>query len=290
MNDHTFGSDGWTEEKLDVVMKFAGFFTRALSEKNLRVRFIDAFAGTGKRMQKGDGDGVAREGSALKAMKVDPPFELCTFIELDPGKAEILRQRLQASYSNRWEVLPGDANEEVRRICASFPLGHRAMVFLDPFATQVEWETLQAIAATEKMDLWFLVPLMAITRMMPREGRIPPEFKGALIRMFGEDPESELYRPGDQPPLFEEMDEEFLRQGGSKNLIRYIVKRLRSIFHGHVAPECLLLCNSKNSPMFLLVYAMANPAPKAVALAKRVVKDILGRHQREGGNVIRVDD
>lgn len=291
MNDHSFGSDQWTEEKLEIVMKFAGFYTRALGEKGLTVRFIDAFAGTGKRVQKGDEDGPSREGSALRAMKVDPPFELCTFIELDLDKAELLRQRLRTSYPDgRWKVLQGDANAEVQRICRDFPGGHRAVIFLDPFSTEVEWATLQAIAATEKMDLWFLVPLMAVTRMLPREGGVPPEWKAALIRMFGVDPESELYKFGDQPPLLEEVDQEFVRQGGVKTLIRFITRRLKSIFKGHVAPECLILRNSKNSPMFLLVYALANPAPKAVALAKKVVSDILKKHRDDGGEVIRADD
>lgn len=271
-------------------MKYANFFTSALARTGLRVRFIDAFAGTGRRLQKGDDTGPAREGSALKAMRVEPRFELCTFIELDPEKASLLRKRLEDEFKGGWEVIQGDANEQVKKICAAFPENYRAMIFLDPFATEVEWSTLQEIARTERMDLWFLVPLMAITRMMPSKGGIPPEFKESLIRMFGEDPEPELYRIGEQQPLFDDMDEEFIRQGGSKRLIKYIIGRMRRIFRGHVAPECLLLRNSKKSPMFLLVYAMGNPGEKAVALAKRVVKEILEKHQREGGHVIRVDD
>jgi hypothetical protein len=42
--------------------------------------------------------------------------------------------------------------------------------------------------------------------------------------------------------------------------------------------------------MFLLMFCSANPSPKAVELAEKVVEDILKRHAKGGGHVQRFGD
>ena len=44
----------------------------------------------------------------------------------------------------------------------------RGVLFLDPFATEVEWSTIEKIAGFKALDTWILFPVSAITRMMPR--------------------------------------------------------------------------------------------------------------------------
>ncbi|WP_375494674.1 hypothetical protein [uncultured Nostoc sp.] len=36
---------------------------------------------------------------------------------------------------------------------------NRAVLFLDPFGMQIPWSTIEAIAHTEAIDLWYLFPL-----------------------------------------------------------------------------------------------------------------------------------
>ena len=43
----------------------------------------------------------------------------------------------------------------------------RSVVFPDPYATEVSWSIVEAIAASKKIDCWILFPRMAVTRMMP---------------------------------------------------------------------------------------------------------------------------
>jgi three-Cys-motif partner protein len=45
----------------------------------------------------------------------------------------------------------------------------RGVVFLDPYALSVEWATLQALAATKTLDVWYLFPLEAVTRVLSRD-------------------------------------------------------------------------------------------------------------------------
>ena len=42
------------------------------------------------------------------------------------------------------------------------------VLFLDPFATEVEWATIEKIASFNALDTWILFPISAITRMLPR--------------------------------------------------------------------------------------------------------------------------
>ena len=37
-------------------------------------------------------------------------------------------------------------------------------MFLDPYGMEVEWKTLQAVAATRAIDVWFLFPLAGLYR------------------------------------------------------------------------------------------------------------------------------
>ena len=77
---------------------------------------------------------------------------------------------LEKEYQGRQiEVIPGDANDRLPRFCQNMSDLDRAVVFLDPYATEVAWTTVQTIARTKKIDCWILFPLMAVARMMPKD-------------------------------------------------------------------------------------------------------------------------
>ena len=43
-------------------------------------------------------------------------------------------------------------------------------MFLDPYGTQVSWDTIKLIADTRAIDLWILFPIGAVNRLMNRDG------------------------------------------------------------------------------------------------------------------------
>jgi hypothetical protein len=47
----------------------------------------------------------------------------------------------------------GEANEELQKICAKDWSAHRAVLFLDPYGMQVEWQAIEAVAKTKAIDL-----------------------------------------------------------------------------------------------------------------------------------------
>jgi three-Cys-motif partner protein len=286
--EHRFGGP-WTDEKLQIVLSYLGFYTKALGNKFPRVVYIDAFAGTGSReFEDESGETQSSDGSALRALDIDPPFGEYIFIEKDPAKAAELERKLATRPERRTRVIVGDANVRLVEFLQSWKsYNSRGVVFLDPFAMSVNWSTLEAIARTNSLDLWFLFPVSSVARNLPLDGNIPKEWLTKLISVFGEDPKPLLYKTTSTPSLFpEEVDEdETFRKSGIKALGAYVVTRMRSIFKGFVSTKALVLKNSNNCPMFMLIYCSANPSERAVKLAKSVVNDILNRHQRGGGDV-----
>ena len=285
--EHRFGGP-WTEEKLGVVSRYLGFYTRALGRKFKNLIYIDAFAGTGSREYDEDGETRSNDGSAGLALNIEPPFTHYVFIEMDPEKAAELERNLATKPDRNIQVIVGDANTQVVEFLKTWnKYNSRGVIFLDPFAMSVEWSTLEAIANTKSLDLWFLFPINAAARTMPVKGEIPESWRQKLISIFGEDPTKHLYETNTTPSLFpDEVEEEAtFRKGGIKLLGRYVVRRMKDIFKGYVSDKALVLRNSKNSPMFLLLFCSANDYPTAITLAREVVEDILKRHAEGGGDV-----
>ncbi len=118
MARQSFGGD-WTEDKLRRVGEYFLRYNVALKNQPFSREYIDAFAGTGYREVRdvGAGDRLMfpqlaepevqgfLDGSARKALKVEPGFDRFTFIEKDPNKVRELaklRDELAPFRSSAW--------------------------------------------------------------------------------------------------------------------------------------------------------------------------------------------
>lgn len=295
---HEFGGD-WTEEKLKRVAKYLNAYTTALKKQRFRKLYIDAFAGTGYRgtsdaddanvlqadmfadADAGDSENMKSllKGSARLALEVEPPFDEYHLIEANRPRWNALKG-LATEFPdlvNRINFVLGDANEEVTKICKNTAWGNktRAVAFLDPFGAQVDWKTIEVIAATEAIDLWYLFPLMAVVRMTPRDGNVPRPWAERLDKMLGDTGWREAFYARDSvPDLF---GDHALHKTTQVNRVeQYLLSRLRTVFPA-VSKKVLRLPEEKGRTMFLLVFACANPKPKAMGLALKIAGDILGR-------------
>lgn len=289
-----FGGD-WTDEKLDRIRKYLAAYVR-IFEANERARhfqtfYVDAFAGAGYRTEGGhsasewplpelaDPDVAAfRSGSARIALQVEPPFHRYVFIERDRSAVEQLAD-LRAEFpelADRIEVVESEANDFVRGWCQRMDVRHeRAVMFLDPFGMQVEWETITAIAATKAIDMWLLFPIgVGVNRLLTRRQLPPIAWADRLTATFGTDAwQDEFYAPSPQMPLFDEPSGVEKRTDFDR-IGRFFIERLKTVFTG-VAENPLVLRNSKNTPLYLLCFAAGNEkgAGTAIRIASHILKE-----------------
>jgi three-Cys-motif partner protein len=247
--------------------------------------YIDAFAGTGYRNPKRmtelegqanlpwngmveDGPQDLLDGSARLALQVSPPFDTYIFIEKSAERCaqlNLLKDEFAAS-ADRIRVIQGEANEQIQALCGKKWSDHRAVLFLDPYGMQVEWATIEAVAATKAIDLWLLFPLgIGVNRLLTRSGEIPAGWRRRLDLLLGTtDWFDEFYKVERTPTLFGE-DEQHLVKASTESIGKYFNARLATVFAG-VAPEPAVLFNSSNSPLYLLCFAVGNERGKDIAL------------------------
>lgn len=288
MAKQKFGGD-WTQNKLARVRKYLEAYMEIMKLRPYTVAYLDAFAGTGyveleqKQPKMLHFPELAEtetrqfiDGSARIALQIKHPFHEYHFVELSPRRCDDLEQ-LKTTYPHLQKsirVHTSEANEFLRDFCTSRDWSkNRAVIFLDPYGMQVKWETIELIAKTKAIDMWYLFPLgVAVGRLLTKDGQIPPEWQNALNKLFGTNDWSEaFYQTKIENTLFGE-SESTQKIGDADAIAAYFVKRLKSIFAG-VVEKPLPLYNRNNVPLYLLCFATANPA--AVQPALRIANHLL---------------
>lgn len=303
---HVFGGE-WTTEKLNILQKYLQAYVTVMKKQRFTLYYIDAFAGTGYRDEKIDdkimdweylslfpemAENDSRqflEGSARLALQVKPPFDHYIFVEINPSRCaelELLKEEFP-QLSDRINIINEDANLYLRKLCYNKNWKRewaRGVLFLDPYAMQVEWDTIKAIASTEVFDLWYLFPVMAVNRLLKKDGKITEANKKRLDRIFGTPHWKEaFYRRDYQSSILEFLDDKSVevrsvKAADIRDLKRFIIGRLEEVFPG-VAKNPRVLYNSKNSPLFLFCFAVSTRSTKGIAVALRIAQAILGKQR-----------
>ncbi|KRR21883.1 three-Cys-motif partner protein TcmP [Bradyrhizobium retamae] len=287
-SDHEFGGVS-TDLKLSVVGNYLRQFTIALRPQFEHLWYVDAFAGTGERTviipsQAADmfGPGAdarieRQRGSARIAIEVEPKFDRLVFMEKRPKHVAALNS-LKSSHPNRnIEVIPGDANTAILSMLRNQNTWARirAVMFLDPYGMTVEWQTLEAIRETQAIDVWYLVSLSGLFRQATRDAEdLDFSKRAALTRMIGTpDWEKDWYQMSRRTDMFGDVDERLARTAEVDDMERYFADRLADLFPAVLPP--LRLNDDRGIPQFALFFAISNPKPAAIGLAKRIAGHIL---------------
>lgn len=300
MAEHSFGGD-WTTSKLRCLDKYLRAYTKIVNGKFNEYIYIDAFAGTGWLTLKENELRVEEQpslfsllespenvsdkeiddrldGSARIALKVTPAFSQYFFIEKDIHRFREL-QKLREEFPEKRIVFENsDANVIIQQICRRYNWlndGVRAVLFLDPYGMQVSWETIELIAETQAIDLWYLFPLgVALNRLLKNDGNISDANRRRIDAVLGtSDWYDSFYTTIEESNLLGSQTSTS-KTANSKALCDYFMRRLDSIFSG-VASNPRMLLNSKNNPLYLLCFASANPKGSITAI--KIAQDILRR-------------
>jgi three-Cys-motif partner protein len=283
--DHEFGGQH-TELKLSIIEKYLKAFSSALRGKFSELWFIDAFAGTGARTvrhgekpadfwEPADPEKIEqRRGSAQIAIDVKPHFDRMVFIESKPSYCAALND-LAAKYLNREiVVIKGDANTALKSaITRDDWKSIRAVLFLDPYGMEVDWTTLEAIAKTEAIDVWFLFPISGLYRQATKRiSSVDAHKEAVLTRILGSDDwKQQLYTDSGQGEMFGE--DPRIRTENVAGLEKYIRERLQTIFAAVLPP--VQLPKSGGPQRFSLFLCISNHEPKAIRLATKIGSYIL---------------
>jgi three-Cys-motif partner protein len=284
-----------TQTKLDTVFDYANFYTKVLRnkprpEKPFRLHYLDAFAGTGE-IPTGvtmptlpgitDAEAVI-VGSVRRALNVEVPFSRYVFSDLR-RKNTVELNSLAAEYphlQDRIQISGGDANNVVKDFCSSLGQYDRALVFLDPFGNQVRWETLELLARTEKVDLWYLFPAwLGVARQVKNSGQVLKDAEKSIDSMFGPfdwRKHAIEQAPSSQGDFFQADSVEPKKVASPDGITRFMIECMETIFGGGVAKRWLPLGRS-GQPYYSLIFACSNPGRPAKNLAQKVARDIMTR-------------
>lgn len=280
---------GWTEKKLETVRAYLKAYNTVLKNQSFTKIYVDAFAGTGYRQARKDSydlpslfEELAEEpqeflkGSVRLALEVAPPFDKYVFVETQRDKVVEL-EKLRHEFpdkAHKIHIHQQDANVFVQNFCSCMKNGDRAVLFLDPFATEVSWKTIQAIAETSKIDMWFLFPLMAVNRLIANDPERACQHR--LDDVFGTtDWFERFYLRHTQEQIFGESLEVVKRHCDIGEIVKYFRERLQQVFCA-VAQSNGVLCNTRQSPIFHLFFAAGNPngAKRAIPIAEHLLRKL----------------
>lgn len=285
----------WTAIKIEILKKYLEAYVQALKykptiENPFDLIYIDAFAGAGEYRPKekpnvaGLFDAVAINGSSVKsgsaktALQIARPFQQYHFIDIDDQNI-IQLHKLKESFphlSSRIHIHHGSAKDHVERLCQETNWRmKRAVLFLDPFNLKVSWNTIEMVAETKSIDMWFLFPISAVNRLLVKGGVSDPSWERKLNDVFGSNSwKNAFYRKSGQMSIMDLLEPVYQKDTDFEGIKKYTINRLKEIFAG-VSENPRVLRNSNNSPLFVLFFTVGNERGKDLAI--KIATQILNK-------------
>lgn len=280
-----------TERKLDAVQRYLEAYVTVMKKQSFTLSYVDGFAGSGASQALGDvvEQSLLRddlldalsiiEGSPARALKINPPFDRYIFVDTNSENIRSLEE-LKLQHSDRnIDLSDENANEWFQRFATFIQdrRNERAVVFLDPFGLSVKWDTVAKLAGTEKVDLWYLVPVHGMSRQIKSDGTFLPS-AARIDELWGSDDwrAKAVRRAEPIEDLFGQIDERYEKTARAAQFSDMFRDRLATVFKGGVSTRYLPLGKGRLHE-FSLMFACANPSPLAAGAALRIADHVLGK-------------
>lgn len=180
----------WTEKKLDAFIKYVKAYLTIMNKNpQYTTIYFDGFAGSGERkvaenfdllklIDITEDDESVYQGAAERLIRLEKPYDFgyYYFIDKEENSVQNLKEKLEAlpnSKDRRLEFRKGDCNGEVLKLSTALQnRKYAALIFLDPFGMQIDWETIATLQGT-RSDIWILVPTgVIVNRLLDRKGEL----------------------------------------------------------------------------------------------------------------------
>ncbi|MGH2878622.1 MAG: three-Cys-motif partner protein TcmP [Solirubrobacteraceae bacterium] len=241
----------WTEEKLMILDAYLNAFARACRTAGGWYA-LDLFAGTGLNWSTIRDREI--NGSALIALEAQAPEAIKVVVaENHAGAFEALVHRTER-YGNRVERFNNDANKIVETMLGVIPRRAPAFAFLDPEGSELEWPTIEAIAAHKREHSPYKIEQLILFPTDMGFVRLAPDHPELVTRIYGHDGWRAIYARRESGKISAEeargeyvrmYAEGFTRLGYETVLDRQIKK-------------------SNGQPMYFLIFATDNDAGERI--------------------------
>ncbi|MGA2673955.1 MAG: three-Cys-motif partner protein TcmP [Terracidiphilus sp.] len=262
----------WSEVKLSILEEYATPYNRILLSHQLRPIYIDGFAGAGHHKAKGSDRMI--DGSPMRALGVEPPFDFLHFVDIDGARAAELK-RLSAGRTNVC-VHHGDCNDVLinqvfPRI--SYASRQRALCILDPYGLHLNWETILKAGESKVIEIFLNFPVMDMNMnvLWHNSERVSDVQRERMTKFWGDNSwEDAAYQT--IPGLFEEMQE----KASNEAVAEAFRDRLKKVAGFKHVPRPMPMRNSKGAVVYFLFFAAQQPT------ADKIVKDIFAKYKDRG--------
>jgi len=262
----------WSEIKLSILEKYAKPYNQILNRNRLKTIYIDAFAGAGHHLAKGTMRVI--QGSPLRALTVEPPFDQLHLIDIDSARV----QELKRIAGNRTNVLVhlGDCNKVLLQDVfptISFGNYQRALCILDPYGLHLDWKVIKAAGDSGVIEIFLNFPVMDMN-MNVFWANPDVVSKGSQMRMtrfWGDESWREAAYQS-VPGLFGEMRE----KSSIDHVVASFQERLKKVAGFKHVPRPMPMRNSKGAIVYFLFFAAINPT------AGKIVKEIFESYETRG--------
>lgn len=241
----------WTEEKLMILDAYLSSFAKACQRVGGWYG-LDLFAGTGLNWSTIRDKPI--DGSALIALRAESPLATKVIVaEKHAGAFQALTHRTQR-YGDRVVRFNGDANGIVGSMLELIPRRAPTFCFLDPEGSELEWETVEAIAEHKRGHSPYKVEQLILFPTDMGFVRLAPDHPELVTRIYGHDRWQEIYERRNAGDIdAEEARGEYVR------LYADGFKRL-----GYETVLDRQITKSSGAPMYFLIFATDNDAGERI--------------------------
>jgi three-Cys-motif partner protein len=277
----------WTEKKLEAFSKYVwSYLTIMKKHPYWKTIYFDGFAGSGTREKQVNADLMQQlkiteeeektyKGAAERVLGLQElGFDFYYFIDKKDTSINKLKAKLDEQFKDKTIVYrSGDANLQITELAKALQKkDYAALVFLDPFGMQIDWNSIAELKDT-RSDVWILVPTgVIVNRLLDRAGKL--EFSEKLESFFGlpiADIKAHFYEEQKVQTLFGE--EEIITKVSKpiEKISKLYAERMKTIWN-FVTEKPLVLKNRTGSPIFHFVFASNNRT--ATKIAKQIIQNI----------------
>ncbi len=264
----------WSEIKLDIIKEYASAYSIIMNRQSSikEYHYIDGFAGAGVHISKTSKKFVP--GSPANALNISPSFSRFHFIDLDGGKAEMLKEL--GKYNQNVSVYEGDCNKIL--LDKIFPLVKyedykRAICLLDPYGLHLDWEVMNTAGQLKTIEIFLNFPVMDMNMnvLWSNPDRVEQKQKDRMNAFWGDDSWREAaYKK--EKGLFDDIEE----KTSNKVIVEAFRKRLKEVAGFKYVPQPIPMRNTKGAIVYYLFFASPNKT------GAKIVDDIFDKYRNRG--------